>query len=79
MPKTRFQCQSTALVTTLLTWMSETNKSPQPCEQFLVKFWKLTIFFFYTARALTWQNNVAWCYEKMIYIYIKHVKLSFIK
>jgi len=69
------QCQSTAIVTTLLlTWMSETNKSPQPCEQFLVKFCKLSIFFFtyYTVRALTLQNYVTWCYKKKLkYIFKK--------
>jgi len=27
-------------------WISETNKSPQRCELFLVKFCKLSIFFF---------------------------------
>jgi len=67
------QCQSTALVTTLLlTWMSETHKSPQPCELFLVKFCKLRIFFFtyYTARALSLQNDVTWCYEKNLSVFL---------
>jgi len=64
------QCQSTVLVTTLLlTWMSETNKSPQPCELFLVEILQanhflLFFFTYYTVRALTLQNDVTWCYKK---------------
>jgi len=73
MPKnfTRFQCQSTALVTTrLLTWMSETNEILQA---------KHFVFFtYYTVRAATLQNDVIWCYEKNFCIFLiifqKHVQ-----
>jgi len=46
--------------------MSETNKSPKPCELFLVKILQAKDNFFthYTVKALTLQNDVTWYYEK---------------
>jgi len=48
-----------------LLWMSESNKSPQPCELFFLTY--------YTVRALTLQNDVTWCYEKTFQKFFKNM------